>query len=70
LNAYWEALEFELPPAGADAWRRWIDTSRESPEDIVPWQTAPVVDDARRYRAGPQSVVVLWRSHEAFGDES
>lgn len=29
FNAYWEPLEFELPPvsgAGADPWRRWIDT--------------------------------------------
>ena len=28
LNAYWEPLEFELPPAGdGGPWRRWIDTS-------------------------------------------
>ena len=43
FNAYWEPLEFELPPvsgAGADPWRRWIDTSLESPHDIVEWQTA------------------------------
>ena len=29
LNAYWEPLEFELPPAGRDGgdeWLRWIDT--------------------------------------------
>jgi len=37
LNAYWEPLEFELPAetaAGRNPWRRWIDTSLESPEDI------------------------------------
>jgi len=67
LNAFWEALDFELPPAGGDPWRRWIDTSRESPGDIVPWRTAAPADDARSYRAGPQSVVVLWRSHDASG---
>ena len=46
LNAYWEPLDFELPPAGdggAGSWRRWIDTALESPEDIVPWRTAPAL---------------------------
>jgi glycogen operon protein len=61
LNAYWEALEFELPPLPrreSMAWRRWIDTSLPSPEDIGPWETAPPVNGAR-YRVGPRSVVVL-----------
>ena len=42
LNAYWEPLDFELPPrdqGGAHAWRRWIDTALDTPHDIVPWQT-------------------------------
>src|SRR5262249_32257627 len=33
LNAYWEPLEFELPPVsdrGQDRWLRWIDTSLAS----------------------------------------
>jgi len=61
LNAYWEPLEFELPPPGkdGDAWRRWIDTSLESPQDIVEWQDAPVVSE-QSYRAGPRSVIVLF----------
>ncbi len=30
LNAYWEHLDFELPPIASHAsWRRWIDTSIE-----------------------------------------
>ena len=44
LNAYWERLIFELPSIGEDgvgSWRRWIDTSLDPPEDIVPWQLAP-----------------------------
>jgi isoamylase len=64
LNAYWEPLEFELPPVGAgDAgpWRRWIDTALEVPEDIVPWPTAPVWP-GDTYRAAARSVVML------FGD--
>ena len=60
VNAYWEALTFELPPPeGAQAWRRWIDTSLDSPDDIVPWQDAPAVARGD-YRAGPRSVVMLW----------
>jgi glycogen operon protein len=56
LNAYWEPLEFELPDA---AWRRWIDTARESPDDIVPWSRAPTYT-AATYRAQSRSVVVLF----------
>jgi glycogen operon protein len=63
LNAYWEALDFELPRVeepNEDAWRRSVDTALESPEDIVEWQDAPAVRGAS-YRAGPRSVVVLFR---------
>src|SRR5215471_11953238 len=38
MNAYWEPLDFELPAPEPDKWRRWIDTSLESPDDITPWQ--------------------------------
>ena len=46
INAYWEALDFELPPmpaASLTGWRRWIDTARESPEDIMDAPAAPLV---------------------------
>jgi glycogen operon protein len=66
LNAYWEPLEFELPsPADAsgDSWRRWIDTTLDSPHDIVESQaTAPV--PAGTYQVGPRSVVVLFAGVE------
>jgi glycogen operon protein len=58
LNAYWEPLDFELPKPDSSTWRRWIDTSLDSPDDIVPWQQAPVIP-AGAYRAGPRSVVLL-----------
>ena len=36
MNAYWEPLDFELPvPEWDRTWRRWIDTSLESPNDIT-----------------------------------
>ena len=34
LNAYWEVLDFELPSV-IGSWRRWIDTSLHTPQDIV-----------------------------------
>jgi isoamylase len=61
LNAYWEPLTFELPPVPADRqqrWRRCIDTALDSPDDICPWETAPVVTQAT-YVAQPRSVVLL-----------
>ena len=62
LNGYWEPLDFELPPA-TGPWRRWIDTSLPSPEDIVEWKKAPSAP-GRTYRAGPRSVVVLFAQTE------
>jgi len=60
-NAYWEPLDFELAPApdaASRSWRCWIDTSRESPNDIVEWDAAPPVEGGA-YHVGPRSVVVL-----------
>jgi glycogen operon protein len=62
FNAFSEPLHFELPRSGnesAGLWRRWIDTYLESPQDIVEWQKAPAVPEAK-YSVGPRSVVVLW----------
>jgi isoamylase len=61
LNAYWEPLDFELPATGngdRDPWRRWIDTSLDSPRDIVEWRISPPIP-GRTYRVGPRSMVVL-----------
>ena len=59
LNAYWEPLDFELPKLeGQSRWRRWIDTGLDSPQDIVPWQTAPPVA-GHAYRIGPRSIAML-----------
>ena len=59
LNAYWEPLTFELPPVSAEqGWRRWIDTALEAPDDICPWESAPVVRQPT-YEVQPRSVVLL-----------
>jgi len=62
FNAYWEQLEFELPPIGSameNRWKRWIDTSLEAPEDISEWQESTPVD-GYKYLVGPRSVAVFW----------
>lgn len=60
MNAYWQPLEFELPRLqGGETWRRWVDTALDSPNDIVPWQTAEPVQGGT-YRAGARSVVILY----------
>jgi glycogen operon protein len=59
LNAYWESLEFELPKLTRGTWRRWIDTSLDSPHDIVPWEEAPETQ-ADTYRVGDRSVAMLY----------
>jgi glycogen operon protein len=61
LNAYWEPLDFQLPPpppGSLNGWRRVIDTALESPEDFCPWNEAPVVEGST-YLAQPRSVVLL-----------
>jgi isoamylase len=60
VNAYWEALQFEIPP-GRDAyepWLRFVDTFLDSPDDICTWANAPTVSGST-YLVQPRSVVLL-----------
>jgi glycogen operon protein len=64
LNAYWEPLTFELPPAPRGSrhqWRRCIDTARPSPEDIAPWSDAPTIT-AAAYVVQPRSMALVARA--------
>jgi len=61
INAYREALEFEVPPApigSANGWRRVVDTFRESPGDFCSWDEAPIIKRSSCL-VQPCSVVVL-----------
>ena len=59
FNAYWEPLLFELPPLEpGQEWRRWIDTSRDAPEDVHDWNLAPSVQGAT-CAVEPRSLVTL-----------
>jgi glycogen operon protein len=60
LNAYWDALTFELPKTAAKgrSWRRMVDTFLPSPSDIFDGLQAPRVPDSS-YTVHPHSVVIL-----------
>jgi glycogen operon protein len=59
INAYWEPLEFEIPPlAGRERWRRCVDTYRDAPDDICRWADAQNVHGPSCV-VQPRSVVVL-----------
>jgi isoamylase len=62
INAYWESLEFEIPPlAEQERWRRCIDTYRAPPDDICSWPEAQSVPGPA-YLVQPRSVVILLAS--------
>lgn len=68
VNAYWEALDFELPPITGDSrapWRRWIDTSLDMPEDIVDWQCASPLNE-NLYHVNPRSIIILIAGGKLF----
>ncbi|HET92195.1 MAG TPA: glycogen debranching enzyme GlgX [Chloroflexi bacterium] len=59
LNAYWEPLEFALPPLPAgERWRRIVDTALDAPEDFREPGSAPVVE-GEAYRVEPRASVLL-----------
>jgi isoamylase len=61
FNAYWGPLSFELPPLTPgvhECWRRWIDTSRDAPEDIAD-DFGPSVEGPA-YAVQARSLVVLF----------
>ena len=61
VNAYWEPLTFELPPAPGvhQGWRRAFDTFLEPPQDICDSpDAAPVADET--YEVQPRSLVLLF----------
>ncbi|MBI5256142.1 MAG: glycogen debranching protein GlgX [Burkholderiales bacterium] len=62
INAYWEPLDFELPalpPSAVGGWRRVVDSSRPSPQDLVePRLGEPV--SGPTHRVAERSVVVLF----------
>ncbi|HRQ37958.1 MAG TPA: glycogen debranching protein GlgX [Chloroflexota bacterium] len=61
LNAYWQPLDFALPPvngAGTTLWRRIIDTACSAPHDFCRLAEATAVP-GESYLAQPRSAVLL-----------
>ncbi|MGE5238066.1 MAG: glycogen debranching protein GlgX [Chloroflexota bacterium] len=61
LNAFWEPLEFQIPPVtetSQGGWRLMIDTYKEAPEDIHDPAGAPAVNSPT-YVVQPRSIVYL-----------
>jgi glycogen operon protein len=66
INAYWNPLEFELPPVAGGpkgGWLRLIDTSLPSPNDIVEVAMGFRVSGLK-YRVNPRSIVMLHYEQE------
>jgi len=64
VNAWRESLTFTLPSAPdlpGRGWRRWLDTSLPSPDDIVPMAAAPVLAGAT-YVVPPHTLAVVFAS--------
>ena len=62
INAYWEPVKFHIQEGCPDEWKRVVDTSLASPEDIAEGSSgAQILSNA--YDVQPRSVVVLERKH-------
>lgn len=58
INAWWQPLTFVVQEGPAERWKRVVDTSLPSPNDLLePGQEAPLAD--LQYQVAPRSVVVL-----------
>jgi glycogen operon protein len=65
-------LTFALPPVPAESqhhWRRCIDTALASPDDLCPWETAPLVAEAT-FVVPPRSLVLLALPLEAAAESA
>jgi isoamylase len=60
VNAYWEPLDFAVPPrnAASEAWRVCVDTYADTPHDIGNLTDARIMEDAT-CRVQPRSIVML-----------
>jgi glycogen operon protein len=59
-NAYWEPLGFQLPPTRVGrAWHRVVDTSLQTPDDIVETGEEILLGNQSEYNVHARSVVLL-----------
>jgi glycogen operon protein len=59
INAYWDAINFELPPRRFDGhWHRIVDTSLPSPEDFAD-PAIPLDNNHKSYTVKGRSIAIL-----------
>ncbi len=58
FNAHWESQRFNLPPCNGQ-WKRLVDTSLPSPDDIVEEQQSVALRPTDHYIMSPRSAVIL-----------
>ena len=61
INAYWEPLQFALPPVADSAnrgWLRFMDTSLPTPDDIAEGANGSRTGGSN-YRVNPRSIIML-----------
>ncbi|MBX3044552.1 MAG: glycogen debranching protein GlgX [Candidatus Kapabacteria bacterium] len=58
VNMHYEELEFEIPFLNGLTWFRFVDTSKKSPDDIVP-AGIKINQDSKKYKVNPYTVIIL-----------
>ena len=61
INAYWEALSFQIQEGSPQDWVRIVDTDLPSPDDF---SNHGVQLQQSTYQVAARSIVVLIRSHK------
>ena len=60
INAFWQPVLFRVQEGNAGDWKRLVDTSRPSPDDIAE-PGAEAILDTLDYQLAPRSITVLVR---------
>jgi isoamylase len=63
VNAFWQPLSFRIQVGTTNQWKRVIDTSLETPNDILPEAATEGINDLT-YSVAARSLVVLVRSNQ------
>lgn len=58
INAWWQPVRFHIQEGAAGEWKRVVDTSRASPDDIAEPDHERTLESLD-YEVAPRSVVVL-----------
>jgi glycogen operon protein len=61
INGFWEPMHFRIQEGDSSHWRRFIDTSRPSPKDIVDAGLEEALESLD-YILAPRSIAVLVRA--------